>query len=151
LGGEKAGYMNRALAGMRRQRSLLLALAICGAFATFALATLPPPYDFTGPWSGTVTSQKTGETGTLTADFTATAKARRFTGTTTLAVQGQTLSCPFTAKYRKNLILHPHCAGRPASAIHIHFDPVALTLTGSFPIGHNHPDVLSFLLVRAPA
>jgi hypothetical protein len=88
--------------------------------------------------------------GTLTVDFTATAKPRKFTGTTTLTAQGQTLGCPFVAKYRKNLILHPHCAGRPAATIIAHFDPVALTLMGSFPIGHHHPDVLSFVLTRAP-
>jgi len=133
-----------------RQGSLLLSLAVSGALATFARAALPPPYDFTGTWSGTVTSQKTGEMGTLTVDFTATAKPRKFTGNTTLTAQGQTLGCPFVAKYRKNLILHPHCAGRPAATIIGHFDPLALPLTGSFPLGHHHPDVLSFVLTRAP-
>ncbi len=96
-----------------------------------------------------VTSQKTGETGTLATDFTATAKPRKFTGTATLAAGGQTLTCPFTAKYRMNLILHPHCAGA-TPVVRIHFDPVAQTLTGSFPIGHRHPDVLSFVLQRTP-
>src|SRR5438045_8582889 len=110
--------MKQNLLRMRlRQRSLLLPLTICAALATFALATLPPPYDFSGTWSGTVTSQKTGETGTLTVDVTATAKPRKFTGTAILTAAGQTLTCPFTAKYRKNLVLHPHCAGRPAATI----------------------------------
>src|SRR5437879_10512594 len=114
--------MKRTLARMRlHERSLLLPLVVCAAVVTFAGATLPPPYDFAGTWSGTVTSQKTGETGTLTADFTATAKPRKFTGNTTLAAEGQTLTCPFVAKYRKNLILHPHCAGRPASTVIVHF------------------------------
>jgi hypothetical protein len=133
------------------RQSLLRAFAICGVAATLALAALPAAYDFTGPWSGTVTSRKTAQTGTLTVDFTATAKPRKFTGNTTLAAGGQTLTCPFTAKYRKNLVLHPHCAGSPAPAIVVHFDPVAQTLTGSFPIGHHHPDVLTFVLVRVPA
>src|SRR5438270_13613506 len=102
--------MKRILARMRlRQCSLLLSLAVCGALTTFARATLPPPYDFAGTWSGTVTSQKTGEMGTLTADFTATAKPRKFTGSTTLAAAGQTFPCLFVAKYRKNFVLHPHC------------------------------------------
>src|SRR4029077_128667 len=132
---------------MRRyQATVLRALATCGLLATLASAAAAPPYNFAGSWSGTLTIQKTEETGTLTVDFTATAKPRKFTGSAMLTAAGQTLTCPFTAKYRKNLILHPHCVGRPASVIIVHFDTVALTLTGSFPIGHHHPDVLSFLL-----
>jgi hypothetical protein len=113
-------------------------------FATLALAAAP--YDFTGSWTGTAIARKTGATGTLTADFTPTAKPRKFTVSLTLAAAGQTFTCPYTAKYRKNLILHGHC-GR-ASVITVHFDPAAQTLTGSFPVGHHHPVILSFTLAR---
>jgi len=33
-------------------RGPMLILAVCGVFATVASAALPPPYDFTGHWSG---------------------------------------------------------------------------------------------------
>jgi hypothetical protein len=128
--------------------TLFRILAICGLSATLALAAAAPPYDFSGPWSGTGTARKSGETATLTVDFTATANPRKFTGTTTLAAAGQTLSCDFTAKYKKKLVLHPRCSGRPAAAIRATFDPTVGTLTGAFPIGHHHPDIVDFVLSR---
>ncbi|HLK10511.1 MAG TPA: hypothetical protein VKW76_03960 [Candidatus Binatia bacterium] len=129
--------------------TLLRAVVLLGLSATLALAA--PPYDFAGPWGGTLTARKSGATGTITADFTATANLRKFTGTVTLAAEGQTLSCAFTAKYRKNLLLHPRCAGRPASIVIVHFDPATQTLTGSFPVGRRHPEIVDFSLQRAPA
>jgi len=129
--------------------TLLRVLALCVLSATLAQAA--PPYNFAGPWSGPATARKSGAMGTITAEFTATTNLRKFTGTTTLTAEGQTRSCPFTAKYRKNLILHSHCAGRAVSTVIVHFDPGTQTLTGSFPVGHRHPDIVDFTLQRAPA
>jgi len=130
----------------KRQR-LLAVLVICG-LTTFARAALPPAYDFTGQWSGTATERGTGQTGTLTADFAATTHPRRFTGSTTLvAGQSANSTCPLVAKYRKNLIVHSRCPGHPVTVV-VHFDPTALTLSGSFPIGHHH--IADFTLQRTP-
>lgn len=130
---------------MRKQ--LELAIAPCVLLATLALAAAP--YNFAGSWSGTLIARKSGATGTITADFTATANPRKFTGTTTLAAEGQMLDCTFTAKYRKNLILHSRCSGHAGSTVIAHFDPATQTLTGSFTAGHHHPTILDFTLQRA--
>jgi hypothetical protein len=126
---------------------LLHALAISALFATCASA-LPPPYDFTGHWSGTATSKHTGQTAPLSVDFAATPSPRKFTGSATLEVN-QTVVCAFKALYKRNLTLHPTCSGRTGSTVIVHFDPAAQSLTGSFPLGHH--DVARFMLVRQAA
>ncbi len=126
----------------------LWVLAIWALSATLASGTLPPPYDFSGNWSGTATLRAGGQSGQLSADFAATTNPRKFTGSTMLVAGQQTRVCPFSAKYRKNLVVHSHCQGKPTTVAVAHFDPVALTLKGSFPVGHH--GIADFTLQRTP-
>src|SRR5262245_33869262 len=58
----------REIEPMRRHRHrLLCALVICGLSANLVFAALPPPYDFTGRWSGDLTGK--GVTVPVSADF----------------------------------------------------------------------------------
>ncbi len=116
------------------EHSLLLTFAIWGAFARFALATLPPPYDFTGQWSGTATSR--GVIAPVSVDFIPTANPRRFTGSGTIVFPKGTVTCQVNAIYRKNLKLHGRC-GRKTFTTAAHLDTTLTppSLRGSLPVG----------------
>ena len=132
---------------MLHGRRLLLVLAACGALAHVAAAALPPPYDFTGLWSGDLTAK--GVIVSIGADFTATTDPRMFTGTITVG-SPLNLSCPLTAKYRRILKMHLTCNNGKSSTVRAHLNPTTYALTGSVVLGHKHPVRAKFTLGRTP-
>jgi len=133
---------------MRRSLLVLIAtLVICGSFAT-QVSALPPPYDFSGPWSGDLTGK--GVTVPVGADFMATSDPRMFTGTLTV---GNPLNLTFmlTAVYRRTLKMHLTCDNGKSSTLRVHLNRTTYALTGSTVLGHKHPVRAKFMLTRTPA
>jgi len=126
---------------------LIAALAICGSFAT-QVSALPPPYDFSGQWSGDLTGK--GVTVPVGADFVATADPRMFTGTLTVG-SPLNLTCTLTAKYRSVLKMHVTCDNGKSSTLRAHLHPTTADLTGSVVLGHKHPVRGKYTLTRSPA
>jgi hypothetical protein len=142
------GASNEGEPSMRRRLLVLLAaLVTCGSFATQASA-LPPPYDFTGQWSGDLTGK--GETVPVGAAFTATTDPRIFTGTLTVG-SPLNLNCTLTAKYRRTLKMHLTCDNGKSSTLRAHFNRTTFALTGSVVLGHKHPVRGKYMLTRTPA
>jgi hypothetical protein len=134
---------------MRRHgHQLLCALVICGLSANLVLAAPPPPYDFTGPWSGDLKGG--GVTVPVEADFMATTDPRMFTGNLTLG-SPLNLSCTLTAKSRRHLLkMHLTCSNGKSSTLRAHLNPTTYALTGSVVLGHKHPVRAKFTLMRTP-
>lgn len=126
---------------------VIAALAIYGSFAT-QVSALPPPYDFSGQWSGDLTGK--GMTVPVGADFIATTDPRMFTGTLTVG-SPLNLSCTLTAKYRKILKMHLTCDNGKSSTLRAHLNPTTPDLTGSVVLGHKHPVRAKFMLAKTPA
>ena len=133
---------------MRRHgHQLLCALVLCGFSANLVVAALPPPYDFTGRWSGDLTAR--GVTVPVGEDFMATTDPRMFTGTLTVG-SPLNLSCTLTAKYRRILKMHLACDNGKSSTLRAHLNPTTYALTGSVVLGHKHPVRAKFTLGRTP-
>jgi hypothetical protein len=134
---------------MRRHgHQLLFALAICGLSANLVLGAPPPPYDFSGQWSGDLTGK--GVTVPVGADFVATTDPRMFTGTLTVG-SPLNLTCTLTAKYRRHLLkMHLTCSNGKSSTLLAHLNPTTYALTGSAVLGHKHPVRAKYTLMRTP-
>ena len=134
---------------MRRHGpQLLCALVICGLSASLVFATPPPPYDFSGQWSGDLTAK--GVTVPIGADYVATTDPRMFTGTLTVG-SPLDLSCMLTAKYRRRTLkMHLTCSNGKSSNLRAHLNPMTYALTGSVVLGHKHPVHAKFTLMRTP-
>src|SRR5262249_39693500 len=105
---------------MRRHgHTLVRALVICEFSAKLVLAALPPPYDFSGPWSGDLTGA--GTTVPVGAEFAATTDPRMFTGTLTVG-SPLNLNCTLTANYRRVLKMHLTCDNGKSSTLRAHLD-----------------------------
>ena len=90
----------------------LVALGALSFVVTLALAT-PPPFDFSGTWTGTVTAPVgINAVGDLNATFTSTGP-RTFTGSLTVprmdAPPADWLTCTVRGKYGKLVKLRGNC------------------------------------------
>jgi hypothetical protein len=133
-------------------------LAVGALWATLALAT-PPPFDFTGTWTGTVAAPGTDTFG-VNATFTSTGP-RTFAGSVTFPFPdkppAEWLTCQVSGTYGRRVKLHAKCPHAPGKKggfnLRARLDPTAETLTAPVRVrelGHGRHRG-TFTLTKLPA
>ena len=92
------------------------------------MCELPPPYDFSGNWSGSGTMAGGGGTLALSADLTSTS-AKKFTG---MMTTGEATSCTVKGKRTKKVKARLKCTDGSKITLTGHLDTTSQTITGTF-------------------